>query len=384
VSEVLPPPRVPLHQRLRIRAGYHWRNSGNPLLTRLRVRWDTRDWAEFPAVRSQLGGVSISYSGVSEGLAYTLEFTEQRRDGGTGDTAVRHSAKLKGRDLRSPGLLPDADIAIVGTSAANARRLPAAASLVMPIRVHFVVDFDDDIETVLQRISRSERRSFRRNSRQHQWSWGIERDAAWFDFFYDRIYRATMLQRYGTRQRTETREVAYECLFRNGRLFVLSQNGERIAARLCHWDRAAGILTSRLLGVLDGSDEHYTAGAIKAMHFFLIEWAANNGVRRLDFQGTEAFLSKGTYQSKRLFGTRVILPPNHFGGKRLWLQVRRDTPEVRDFLVANPVVAETDGGCLEAVYFYDAERSARVDYPARSPGVERVRHVDLNEFLAEI
>jgi hypothetical protein len=379
----LPAPRVPLRRRCGIRTGYHWRNSGNPILTRLRVRWDTRGWAKFPAVRSQAGGVSISYSGVPEGLAYLLDFTEQRRCAPAG-TAVRHSATLTGRQLRSPGRLPDADIVIVGTGAAGARRLPGEASLVMPMRVHFVVDFDDDVETVLGRIARSERRGFRRNAGRYRWDWAIEPDAGWFDVFYDRFYRATMSERHGSRQRTESREAAYECLFRTGRLFVLSQNGERIAARLCHWNPAAGVLTSRLLGVRDGSPEHYTTGAIKAMHIFLIKWAAANGVRRLDFQGTEAFLSKGTYQSKRLFGTRVVLAPNHFGRKRLWLQVRRDTPAVRDFLVANPVVAEYRPGRLEAVYFHDAERPARHDYPARSPGVDRARDVDLDEFLAEI
>ncbi|MER5539945.1 GNAT family N-acetyltransferase [Streptomyces mirabilis] len=253
------------------------------------------------------------------------------------------------------------------------------------MRVHMVIDFDDALEKVLQRISKSQRRAFRRNSQQFQWSWEIEQDAEWFDFFYDRIYRATMRRRHGFRQRTETRESAYECLFRTGRLFVLSRDGERVAARLCHWDPRSRILTPRLVGVVDGSDEHYKTGAITAMHFFLIDWAANNGVRRIDLQGTEPFLSKGTYQSKRLFGTRVILPPNHFGRKRLWLQVRRDTPGVREFLVANPVIAESSDGCLEGVYFYDAERPARVEaYPARSPGVERIRHVNLDEFLAGV
>lgn len=335
-------------------------------------------------MRSVVGDVSVSYSGLPEGLAYTLDFTEERRAHETGAPAVRHSTTIKGSRLGSPDLLPDADIVIVGTSSARARELPASAALVVPMRVHFVIDLDADLETVRGRISKSERRHFRRRSRSRQWEWTVETDPAWFDFFYDRIYRATMARRHGTHQRTETRDAAYECLFRAGRLFVLTQNGERVGARLCHWNPVTRVLTSRLLGVLDGADEHYQAGVIKAMHFFLIEWAAANGVRRVDFQGTEAFLSKGTYQSKRLLGARVVLPPNHFGRKRLWLQVRRDTPRVRDFLVANPVLAETTDGALEAVYFRDDERPARLDYPARSPGVDRVRLIDLDEFLAGV
>ncbi|MGC4786337.1 GNAT family N-acetyltransferase [Micromonospora sp. DT178] len=384
MSETIAPARVPLLRRLRLHAGYHWRNSGHPLLTRARVAWDTRDWARFPAVRSDLGGLSISYSGLPEGLAYTLDFTEQRRGADGERTAVRRATALRGRDLRSADRLPDADITILGTSAAQARRMPADASLVLPMRVHFVVDFDGDAEAVLGRISKNQRRNFRKNSRRHRWSGEIVRDAAWFDHFYDHYYSATMRNRHGARQRTESRESAYECLFRTGRLFVLTEDGERIAGRMCHWNPATGVLTSRLVGVRDGADVHYSNGAIKAMNVLLIEWAAANGVRQLDFQGTEPFLSKGTYQSKRLIGTRVILPPNHFGGKRLWLRVRRDTPAVRDFLVANPFVAETEQGFLEAVYFHDTQRPPRLDYPANSPGVRRARHVDLDEFLAPV
>lgn len=379
-----PPPRSSPYRRLQMHAGYQWRNSANPALTRARTRWDTRTRAVFPSVSSYLGGMSVSYSGLPEGLAYTLEFTELRRETEGGGTAERTSRTLTGRDLTVHSLLPVTDITIVGTSAAKARALPRAASLIVPMRVHFVVDFDADAETVQRRISKRERWQFGRNLRSSDWRWSVVRDPAWFDFFYDGLYRPTMRKRHGERERTETREVSYECLFRNGRMFTLEQGGERIGGALCHWDRRSGVLTLRLLGVLGGAQEHYDSGAFKAIYHFLIGWAARNGVRRLDFQGTEPFLSKGTYQWKRRFGTRVVLPPNHFGSKRLWLRVNRDTPAVRDFLVANPVLAETGGHGLEAVYFHDAARPARADYSAKSPGVEGARHIDLDEFLTAV
>ncbi|MFF7656454.1 hypothetical protein ACFZCY_42680 [Streptomyces sp. NPDC007983] len=371
-------------RRLRMHAGYQWRNSGHPAMTRLRTALDTRDAAVFPAVTSHLGGMSVAYSGLAEGLAYTLEFTELRREADSGEAAQRTTVKLTGKALQSPARLPDADITIVGTSAVRARRLPGRASLIMPMRVHFVIDTDGDPDTVCRKISKRERTQFNRDQRHHDWTWTVERDPAWFDVFYDRHYRPTMRARHGARERTETKDVSYECLFRTGRLFSLWQDGERIGGSLCHWDATSRVLTLRLLGVADGSAEHYNSGAFKAIYHFLIGWAAENGVRHLDFQGTEPFLSKGTYQWKRRFGTRVVLPPNHFGNKRLWLHVRRDTPEVRDFLVANPVLTETADGTLEAAYFHDASRPARQDYSAKSPGVERVRHLDLDTFLASV
>ncbi|WP_330328293.1 hypothetical protein OHS33_00125 [Streptomyces sp. NBC_00536] len=363
-------------------AGYHWRNSGHPIVTRLRTAVDIRGGAVFPAIRSELGGLSVTYAGLAEGLAYTLEFTELRRESEDGESARRTAAKLTGKTLRSPAALPDADIVIVGTGAKQARRLPRQASLIVPMRVHFVVATDEAPDLIRQRISKRERSQFNRDMRIHDWTWAVETEPAWFDFFYDRLYRPTMRERHGERERTESREVSYECLFRGGRMFSLSQDGERIGGALCHWDPESCVLTLRLLGVVDGAKQHYDSGAFKAIYHFLIDWAAHNGVRRVDFQGTEPFLSKGTYQWKRRFATEVILPPNHFGEKRLWLQVRRDTPAVRDFLVANPLLAEAADRSLEAVYFHDSARPPQLDYSAKSPGVSRVREVNLDEFLA--
>ncbi|MEO7262666.1 MAG: GNAT family N-acetyltransferase [Jatrophihabitantaceae bacterium] len=315
-------------------------------------------------------------------MAYTVDFTEERRGAGTGETIQRTTSLIGGRALEAFSRREEADVVVVGTSAAAAWRLPRTASLVIPMRVHFVLDFDRSVDALLQNASKRGRREFRRKSNQHVWEHGITRDPSWFDVFYDRFYQPTMVQRHGPHARTENRESAYECLFRSGMLFYLSMDGERVAGKLCHWNPSSRILTSRLLGVLDGSAEYYRADAVKIIFYSLIEWAGRNGIRRLDFQGTEPFLSKGTYQMKRRFGTRVILPPNHFGRKRLWFQIRRDTPAVRDFLVGNPVLTESVDGSLCATYFYDGQRPPRTDYQGESPGIDAVRQIDLDDFLA--
>ena len=277
-SPVSVPPRSPLIRRLRLQAGYNWRNSGDRLTSGLRVRWDTRGYVHFPAVRSESGGMSISYSGLPEGVRYTLDFTEQRRETGTGEAAVRQASQIRGWALNSPDALPDADIVIVGTSAIKAWRTSIPARLIIPMRVHFVLDFDADIDVLIRRCSKGVYRDFRQQSRKHQWEFGIEDDPAWFDYFYENIYMATMTERYGSRARTERGDSAYECLFRPGILFYLSMDGTRVGGHLCHWNPASGVLTSRLLGVLNGAEEYYAAGVLKSMYFHLIHLAARNGV----------------------------------------------------------------------------------------------------------
>jgi hypothetical protein len=375
-----PPPRASIGARLRINAGYRWRNGTHPALTGLRTVWDTGAWNTYPAVSSDVSGLGVVYAGVPEGLRYSLEFVEEQGHDSDGPPR-RDVRRVTARELRAPDRLPDSDVLMLGTSDTNARSLPTGRSLVLPFRVHFIVDLAGPLDQIMSRVSKSERKRFNRSCREHEWSWQVVDDASWFDYFYDRIYLATMQARYGSHQRVESKESAYECLFRKGVLFLLRRDGELVGGRLCHWDRRAGTLTSRLIGVVDGHPDLYVDGIIKMMHVQLIKWAHANGVGFVDFQGTEPFLSKGTYQSKRLFGTRVALPPNHFGRKRLWLHMRRDTTEVRDFLAANPFLTETAQNSLEAVYFFDRVRQARTDYVASSPGVSGTRFVDLDEFL---
>lgn len=375
------PSRASALERLRLHSRYRWRNSGSMLIRRFRLCWESAEFAARPMICSESGGIAIIYAGLEDGTSYTLDFTEERRDLGTGYPPVRSCRTVRARDLERVEHLPSSDILIIGTTAAKAQRLPTSSSFILPMRVHFVVDFDADTETVLTRAAKGERRNFRQKCRQHDWQLTVEPNPGWFDHFYDRIYRATMFQRHGVRERVEGKASAYECLFRSGLLFALQMDGHRVGGHLCHWDRRSRVLTSRLLGVLDGAQEYYAAGALKVMHFLLIRWAGEHGVRQLDFQGTEPFLSKGTYQLKRLFGTRVVLPPNHFGDKRLWLQVRRDTPQVRDFLVSNPFLTVAADGTFDAVYFHDRQRPARSDYKADSPGVNRIRQVDLDDFF---
>jgi hypothetical protein len=274
-----------------------------------------------------------------------------------------------------------ADIVVAGGDARWVSGLPGRSALVLPYRVHLVVETGSGPEIVRRRISRREREMFARNARVRSWSWEADSSSAAFEQFYERMHVPTMRRRHGERARSERREVADRCILRRGHLFFVVEGGRRVAGALCRWDDRGGTLTVRLLGVLDGADEHYSSGAFKAVYHFLIDWAVRRGVQRVDLSGAEALLSMGIVQWKRRFGAAMVLPPNHFRDKRVWLHVARDSAAVRDFLAANPLVAMTADGALEAVYFSDGDRPARRDILGDFAGVRGSRVVDLDRFL---
>lgn len=366
------------------RLGYAWNHSTDPVLAWSRAAWDTVSWWRGECLLSLPAGdgVTFGYAGpasLDTGPPAVLQFLEEHRERAGATTAGRASCRSGYLPRTS---LPGADLVLVGCGRRRAHALPGAAAIVLPSRVHFVLDTTVDYPTARRRVSKKERQAYEAGRRKHGWRLEVASRGEDFAFFYDQMHVPTMRRRHGDRARSERREVARDCVFRHGLLVFVVGSGHRVAGGLCRWDARRRTLTWRLCGVLDGAEEHYAAGAMGALYHCLLEWSCNQGrVERLDLQGSEPFLSRGVFQCKRKFHPRIEIPANHFRHRRLWLHVPADSPQVRDFLVANPVVAETPGGQLRAIYFYDRERPVRTDVPWSCPGIVGERAVDLDEFL---
>jgi hypothetical protein len=375
-------------RRWRVRAEYEWAQNTSPLVTGARSRMDNevRSWV---SVTSAAGasGPSIAYAGVPLGVVKIHQMLEQRREALGALTTERVSGLADRAALLRGDWLPDADLVAVGCAAPQAGRLPTAGALILPFRVHILARTGDGPEGWWQRMSKSERRWSSRTLGTHTLGagpWGLEvaTDAASFGYFYDRMHLPTMRARHGARARSESRDTALDCLFRHGVLAFVTSGGTRVAGLLCRWGPGQRVLTIRLVGVLDGLPEYYRNGAMRATDHLMMAWAAARGVQSVDFGGAEPFLSQGIFQRKRLLASTAVMAPNHFGRLRLWWHARRDTPEVRDFLVANPVVEMVGDRGLRAVYFCDEQRPARLDLAPTREGIDGCRVLPLEEFFA--
>ncbi|ASW55657.1 GNAT family N-acetyltransferase [Plantactinospora sp. KBS50] len=358
------------------RLAYAWQNSAHPGVLAARRVTDRDSRPAWPAVRTEFprAGLTVLHAGIDEVFTNTAPLIGRLGEAALGPAVAgpRHlvpRARL-GRET-------DADLLAIGCHRSRVDRLAGAGSLVLPFRVHLVVAVDADLEAMRRRISKRERWEFNRNRRRHGWTVRVSRDPADYRHFYHRMHRPTMANRHGEHTRTERADTAYHGIFRQGFVFLVERAGTAVAGALCRWDPATGTLTTRLLGVLDGAPEHYADGAFKAVYHLLLEWCCRHGARRLDFYGTEAFLAKGIFQWKRKFHPHVVLAPNHHAEKRLLLRATRDTPAVRDFLAANPVLEMVGDTGLRAVWFHDDTRPVRSGISCDLPGVpEEHRHLD--------
>jgi hypothetical protein len=375
------PGRVAAPRRWQVLAGYEWRQNTSPLVAGSRSWIDSRllPWV---AMTSAAGadGPSIAYVGVPAGVQIH-QLLEHRREALGGSATTRLTGRADRRALLSGGWLPDADLVAVGGAASQVGRLPGAAALALPFRVHLLARTGDGPCGWYHRMSRSERRWSNRTLSTGPWALEVAADAASFEYFYHRMYRPTMHARHGERAVSESRDSAFECLFRPGVLAFVTYEGTRVAGLLCRWGAGQRVLTLRLGGVLDGLPDYYRNGAMRATDHLLLAWAAARGVPIVDFGSAEPFLSQGVFQRKRLLASTAVLAPNHSGRHRLWWHARRDTPRVRDFLVANPVLEVAGDGRLRAVYFCDEQRPARLDLAPAREGVDGCRVLSLDEFL---
>ncbi|GHF51168.1 GNAT family N-acetyltransferase [Streptomyces griseosporeus] len=369
---------------VRARIAYWWNNTPAPGWRAVRSRTDSLP-RSVPVLSSLTGqdGPSIGYAGLPVGRTNILQLLEHQRTQLGWATVRRTDSTLRWGDLAA-GDWPDTDLVVVGAEERVLRHLPEQGSVTAPFRLHLVVDVPPSQEELARLISKRERWQFRRDQREHQWVLEEDSSPEALTFFYNRMHGPTMRNRHGDRSRTEPLDVARYAVLRRGTLFFLSQAGTRVAGVLCHWSKDRRTLTTRLLGVLDGLDEHYRTGAFKALYHHLLRWACEQRVARVDLFGTEAYISKGIFQWKRRLGAHPEWPANHFATKRVRIYPRRDTPAVRDFLVANPLVRTDARGGLTPVYYTDDDRPPRLDLSARCPGLAEPEVVHLDTVLQPV
>ncbi|WLW52453.1 GNAT family N-acetyltransferase [Streptomyces sp. YU58] len=338
-------------------------------------------------------GPSFAYVGLPRSEHHVLPFLEQQRSREFGGPdPVREVLGRRPWTAALREAAHSADMVFAGCGEGRLRALRATPRLlpdthsatgpVLPFRLHLILPVEGGSAAMLRRVSGNERRQFTKQLAEHGWQWEPATGRDDFDYFYQRMHLPTMHGRHGEDTRSLSERMAREVLLRDGRLFFVTRQGERVAGLLCHGGQPGRPLTMRLLGVLDGAPEHYRTGVVKAVYYLCVDWACANSVPVIDMSGTEPFLSKGIVQFKRRFHPRVALPPGHHARRRLWPAALRDTAEVRAFLVANPFLALGEDGAPSAVYPYDRDRPARKDLRAGFSGLPEDRLLDLDELFA--
>ncbi|WP_432010369.1 hypothetical protein [Streptomyces cucumeris] len=319
------------------------------------------------------------YLGAQEGLTYIAPFVEDRFL--TERSGERTSSLDDPSGLAKLWSSADADLAVLVAPADVVDSLAGPGDIRAVSRIHQVVDTSRGHAHVMSRLlSRREGRR-RRNAERDGFTYDVSHEDEHFYEFYRTMHLPTMHMRYADRARSVEEEQAFRTLFRQGVLFRVLRSGEWVAGSVCQIDRERRRLNARLIGIKEGSEVHRAAGAQTYIYYANLDWAASEeGIDLLDFQGCEPFLTKGTFQYKKRFGTTAVIPDNVFGRLRMLIRPKAQSPSVRRFLVNNPVVAENGSGELVATYFFDQNTPVRSDIQHNCPGITEAVSINLDEL----
>lgn len=320
---------------------------------------------------------SFGYIGIEEGLVYIQPWIQDRLFAQCRPqvSAIRRHANVVDAVARC-----DTDLIVA------AHEFPALASLqdeaiaTLPLRVNLVARFADREAREAEQYLR-ERRRHRARVKRLNYSFVVTRHRAELEFFYDSMYAPTMAARYGKRARSVTRGQAFSDIFDQGALLLTYANGTPVAGVAVKIDCQTGRCLARLAGWLNGEAEWQRKEALKSTYHFLLEWGQGEGFNEVDFMGCEPFLTKGTLQSKRRLGTRVIPAAGLPGRAHALVIVRRRDPRIATFLISNPVLLRTAGSSFAAGYFCDGRTGPSTSVPYRCAGISGMHIIDLDHVV---
>ncbi len=319
----------------------------------------------------------LVYAGVAEGLVYIAPFVAQCF---FEKPYIEQEGTLEWHQLEGFIKHDHTDLYLLMAPLEVIQQYRQLGDIVGVSRIHQQVDVSAGWQQVLSQFSHRENK--RRTQLAGQ---GFDFDVSFEDkdffAFYRSMHVPTMSARYGCFARSVPEQAAYLDLFKQGVLFRVHLKGEWVAGSISQINESTRTLNARLIGVKEGAAVYRANGAQNYVYHAILEWASDHpAIDCVDFQGCEPFLSKGTFQYKKRFGTTAVVPENAFGQWRLLIRTRALCVSTRHFLINNPLLGLDAEGRLQAQYFFDAEHEVRSDIPFASKGIQSEVRRNLDQW----
>ncbi|QCR30482.1 hypothetical protein [Priestia megaterium] len=321
--------------------------------------------------------VSFSYCGITMGLTYIQPFVRTN--------LIVDDLIVNRKDVISEEQLPNyidncnADLLIVATDKDTLLPLQKSNQFIMPFRIHQMVETYKGWEYVLDTMSKREVSRAKKQAKKYNLDYFITHEESDYFNFYDTMHKPTMNNRFEGLARSVEKYKALDEIFKQGLLFFVTHEGVPVSGSVSQIDKEKNWLNARLIGVLNGDSKYRNMGAQNFVYHSILHWACHEGgIDVVNFQGCEPFLTKGTFQYKKRFGTNAILPPNQLYNQRLLVQANFESRPVREFLINNPVMLVDEDNNLGAGYFYDHDNEPRLDIPYKCNGFKYEKLFDMD------
>ena len=220
------------------------------------------------------------------------------------------------------------------------RRVSGALARTEAIRVPDHVRLEIELpltERARSQIRRGQRGNLQRIAKNNL-SYRVTQNPADFDRFYFDMHRPYVESRYGSRAELFSYEQARD-IFRGGVLMWALQHDRIVAGRLIKTD--GDTARAVLFGTQAGGKAPVQAGAHSALYHYSIQWATEQGFKRLDVGRSRPVLADGVLVAKRRWGAELGSADTDHDLLVYWNEC---TDAVRQFLAETPLIFRDDAG----------------------------------------
>lgn len=243
--------------------------------------------------------------------------------------------------------------------------LPRKYESRMEQRAHFksqtlicsAIDTSGGWDVIKKRFQHNKRQFCNRMDKKLLFTCRISKELNDFDLFYHEMYVPHIQKRF--------RELAFidpyhdmKATFLRGFLLLIEEGDKSIAGILC--EIQDNTLYSRRTGVLHGNEDCIRKGAASAEYYFMIKFALENGLAKVDLLRSRPFLNDGVYATKRKWGAMVC--PNEQSDTWVFYFIPRYTRKVINFFEANPIISCKDDKMYGVVGWSKPEEPSGKDH----------------------
>lgn len=150
---------------------------------------------------------------------------------------------------------------------------------------------------------RSIEATYGRKVRQNRFCFRVERGRAVADEFYWEFYRPHIQVRYGGAAHLRTAAEVRSAV-RRGFVLKVLEDDEWLAAAACRL--RGGRVTTLAFGVRQGQEAALRRGALSAVYYFLLGWARERALSKVDLLRSRPHSEDGVFEHKRRFGAEAV------------------------------------------------------------------------------
>jgi hypothetical protein len=164
------------------------------------------------------------------------------------------------------------------------------------------IDTSGKWEEIRKHFHQKKRQYTNNISHKYGLSYRISHDLNDFDLFYNRMHVPLIKNKFDN----EALIAPYEVMkgyFQKGFLLLIAADNRDIAGGICSIDNDVMFFMEQ--GVLDGSDIYIQQGAQIALYYFIILYAKEIGIKKLNVMRTRSSLNDTVYRTKREWGATV-------------------------------------------------------------------------------